>query len=1047
MHDVNSSWSTSATGSLEPTYNSASSTEMIQDVAMRPILIYSFAWDVSREVAETFDPWTLFFTNKRVINRIANFKLLRTNLKLTFQINGNPFYYGRMLASYVPLPTVDVYSVSREGVIQDRIEESQRMHLYLDPTTSTGGEMSLPFLYPKNAIEITRGEWNRLGRVTLSTLSPLLHANKSSQPVTISVWASADGVDVDQLTSLNPLEIEAQSGEGDKSELPRKSGDEYFDGPISKPASALAKMAGMLAKAPVIGPYARATEIGASAIGNVAKIFGYSKPRVITQSHFVNTTSNAHAQNIDGESISETLALTLKQETTIDPRTMNAPKEDEMSLIHLAQKECFLTKFEWKETDPPQKLLFNVQVSPTLYDTYNVANPIEVHMTPMCWVSTPFEFWRGSIEFRFQVVCSKYHKGRIRLLYDPNYQASNEYNVNRQIVVDLDSSCDFSMKVGWGQSKPYLPITHIDDGVIPFSTAPIGAAVDNGILSVFVVNELTTPSDDPNDVEVLVFAKACEDFSVNVPYQDTIERSTILTTFPDLGPGWRSLTIPGIFIHNANLTPGQTIGDALTVWKTDAAINGVPDYDGDADFVIPVWNQALLPDRVEITIRMGYKNTTNVSTTIDWVNATSTVNIDMDANTTEEDIIVKLNPIVPTGFSELQYSLQVPNWVNDDVMELVIYDYSISVPGNIDYIVYEPGSSLVTGANVIPHPQAEFPNGSPVDVWDLSLGEEIFISPPPSTEFAPLTPVIFLKPEGEPNLSSNLGNIVASPTGTGFNLVKQPVLVQSGTGEMNVANISGTSSLAGILAFTQDLEAQSGEGDKSELPTSAQPTSDSYDFTAGKIMSPGDAASLIHFGEEPVSWRSCLKRMQTVCTMKPSLPRYRLERPVLPNFDSQLADAENFTTLFHWVVPAYVCWKGALRYRVDDGRIPFSGDISDPPPLVNIWRHEPYDGSENLVSIVGGFVDQPFIWGGGAYQQYNEVRMMEIPWYNNYRFQYGRGLLTVNSSETSHYTREFTLWGSHRNEFSSIVISQAAGEDFTLNFFLSTPVVSVSQPI
>lgn len=1046
MHDMNDGWSVKQNSSLEPTYNSASSGEQIQDVAKRPILIYSFAWDTLREVSETFDPWTLFFTNPRVINRIANFKLLRSNLQLTFQINGNPFYYGRMLASYVPLPTVDTISTDREGVIQDRIEGSQRMHIYLDPTTSTGGEMNLPFIYPKNAIEITRGEFNRLGRISLATMSPLKHANKADQPVTISVWASAQDMVVDQLTSLNPLEIEEQSGVASRSEAPSNiTQDEYVDGPVSKPATAVAKMAGKLGNIPVIGPYARATAIAAKATAMVAKIFGYSKPRVIEQSRFFNSTLNARAQNVDGEEMVETLALTLKQETTIDPRTMNTPLEDEMALVPLARKESFLTKFSWKETDPPQKLLFNVRVSPTLFDTYNVTQPTEIHMTPMCWVATPFEFWRGSLEFRFQVVCSSYHKGRIRLVYDPNYQATTEYNVNRQMIVDLSSDSDFTMKIGWGQAVNYLPITHMETGVVPFSTAPINASLDNGVLSVFVVNELTSPSEEPNDVEVLCFVKACEDFSVNVPYDATLNRASIVRTFPDLGPGWRNLTIPGTFLFNENFTPGQTVRDNLSTFQTDAAVNGVPDYNGNRDFFLPIWNQSVTTDAVSVSLRIGYVNNTGVSANLTISGPGTTTVVDLEPNTTDLDIEVFVTPQVPPGFSKAVINLAVTNWASNDAMKLVVWDYTISVPGAIDYYLYEPGNSLVTGTGVKPHPTATFDNGASVDAWDLTYpGAEIVINPPIGTRFAPLTPVVFFKPEGEPDLSTTLGPLAASPTGTGFNLVKTPAIEDNADDPLIVSQVSGEPYLCGVLAFVEDLEFQSGVTTPDEAPSSSKPAGTSYEYEAGNSLSPADAASLIHFGEEPVSWRTCLKRFQTVVHFNngtaTSFNRYT--RPVSPAYESVIATATTPTTLFHWVTPAYVCWKGALRYRVDDGNVDFQPNTA----LNTFWTHGPYGGVEfkSNSGPTATTVLEVYSWAGSAHQGFYEVPAIEVPWYNYLRFQFGRSLVGPNNVNSLEYHREFTLHKQLGSTNSHLIISQAAGEDFTLACFLSTPVVSLS---
>jgi hypothetical protein len=113
----------------------------------RPLRIASIDWGVGGTLFQSLNPWQLYFENARVINRIANYKLLRAKLHLKFTINGNAFHYGRIIASYNPLPADDSMTVNRTFVDADIVAASQRPHVYLDPTNSQGGEMKLPFFH------------------------------------------------------------------------------------------------------------------------------------------------------------------------------------------------------------------------------------------------------------------------------------------------------------------------------------------------------------------------------------------------------------------------------------------------------------------------------------------------------------------------------------------------------------------------------------------------------------------------------------------------------------------------------------------------------------------------------------------------------------------------------------------------------------------------------------------------------------------------------------------------------------------------------------
>jgi hypothetical protein len=125
------------------------------------------------------------------------------------------------------------------------------------------------------------------------------------------------------------------------------------------------------------------------------------------------------------------------------------------------------------------------------------------------------------MRFRFQVVCSSFHKGRIKIVYDPNFLDTNEYNTNYLQVVDIADTQDFTIEIGNGQSVTLLdhhrPGT--DSVTQMYSTTAYTAQEEgNGVIGVYVVNELTTPNSVANnDIEVNVFVSMGDDFEVFVP--------------------------------------------------------------------------------------------------------------------------------------------------------------------------------------------------------------------------------------------------------------------------------------------------------------------------------------------------------------------------------------------------------------------------------------------------------------------------------------------------------------------------------------------------
>jgi len=484
------------------------------DFFSRPIRIQEYEWGTGLSLYQSFKPWENFFTNKRVINRLANFKLLRCKLHLKILINGNGFLYGRALASYLPLEGYDFLSVNRSLISQDLIAASQRPRIFLNPTNSEGGDIILPFFWHKNYLSITNEEWADMGEVVIRSINDLLHANGASDQCTISVFAWAEDVEVAVPTSNTPT-MTPQMGTLENDQANR-------NGVVSKPATTIARIANTLRTIPSIAPFAMATEIGANAVAGIASAFGYSSP-VVTKApdpmvpHLVGDMATANTPDTCFK-----LTYDDAQELTIDPRISGLDSEgDVLAIKSIAARESYLTKFAWTVGTAPDAMLWNVRVQPTMWD--EVAN--EFHLTPLAVVSHPFKYWTGSLRFRFQVVSSNFHRGRLRIVYDPDYNTvTDEFNINYMQIIDVAEHKDFTVTIGNGQEISYLE--HLRPGYDLVSecfstTAYTTKGVGNGVLGIYVVNELTVPNSTAvNDIEINVFVSAAEDFEVAVPTSD-----------------------------------------------------------------------------------------------------------------------------------------------------------------------------------------------------------------------------------------------------------------------------------------------------------------------------------------------------------------------------------------------------------------------------------------------------------------------------------------------------------------------------------------------
>lgn len=557
----------------------------------RPIKADTINWEIGMPFNINFNPWTMFFENPRVINRINNYNLLRARLCVKFVVNGNSFYYGRAIASYVPLQNEDDFAANLPALSEALILKTQRPHIYIDPTHSEAGTLCLPFVWPDNALSIPLAQWREMGKIEVDTMNVLKHANGGTDGIEIAVFIWADEIELSVPTSADSTGLVPQSGreldptrqlemtnsptwvelretqkeihsiqqsvdklakhlgyttrrlqsrisilenmfdapddeivgtfEGESYQPHSGKEDEFGKGPISRVATSVAHAAGMLRKVPLIGPYMMPTEMVARATATIAAAFGFSRPAIISDiSGFTPRYVGDMASTARPDTV-VTLATEPKQSVTVDPRVVGVGADDEMTIESIACREGFLTNFPWADASAADTLLFQVQVTPMLWDELaGAGNQTPALFLPPCaFASMPFENWHGCMEYHFQFVCSSFHRGRVRIVYEPQSFESNEYNTNFSRVVDIQSEKDVTIKVGWGDRRPFITLAQPGNpgsggGGPPFSNNPLlglTSPFDNGILRVYVLNELTTPNSVPdNDIEVNVYVK-CSD--------------------------------------------------------------------------------------------------------------------------------------------------------------------------------------------------------------------------------------------------------------------------------------------------------------------------------------------------------------------------------------------------------------------------------------------------------------------------------------------------------------------------------------------------------
>jgi hypothetical protein len=361
--DQDAGWLQTIEGTYDPTMDLAKNDDStLGSFLKRPIRQSAQTWLVGQGLHYKFNPWQAFCENPYVRDKIKNYQLLRMKLHCKMVISGTKFHYGRSLVSYNPFTWGDEVTVDRAFIPQDNIQASQKPHFFLNPTKNTGGELCLPFFWDKNYLNIPAGDWKDMGEIVINSFGNLLHANGGNDPVTVTIYLWAEDVVLTMPTNSDPPLV-SQSGRRRARALNSRdqgnsiASDEYGTGIISKPAAAIARAAGQLSSLPVIGPYMTASQIAAGATANIAKIFGYSRPAVITDTQIMKPSPTGNLASTDAADAVIKLTLDSKAELTVDSRTVGLAGQDEMGITEYCMRESFLTSFSWEPDQAPDSLL------------------------------------------------------------------------------------------------------------------------------------------------------------------------------------------------------------------------------------------------------------------------------------------------------------------------------------------------------------------------------------------------------------------------------------------------------------------------------------------------------------------------------------------------------------------------------------------------------------------------------------------------------------------------------------------------------------------
>lgn len=228
-----------------------------------------------------------------------------------------------------------------------------------------------------------------------------------------------------------------------------------------------------------------------------------------------------------GEHNTDKLTVSKDANIKASPAFYNITDIDEMNIKYLCKKECIYRVLDLPLSTPINNRILAIKCRPTQYVTGVSSDGIKIFSTPMTYIGNLFKYWRGNVIYKFEFVKTKYHKGRIRMTYDPILgsvpSGVDDANVRVTEIIDLELTDSFEFEVPFVSSFAWLRIPGLMSTMENFTTTTVGdynpdQGFEVGTLQLSLETVITAPGvSDP--LCILVSCRGADNIEFAQPVQ------------------------------------------------------------------------------------------------------------------------------------------------------------------------------------------------------------------------------------------------------------------------------------------------------------------------------------------------------------------------------------------------------------------------------------------------------------------------------------------------------------------------------------------------
>lgn len=536
-------------------------------------------------------------------DKLEGYMGFRATVKFRILFNATRFQQGRYMMIWVP-------SGGAAGTNKDfswfqahtntLTQRTQCQRIEFDISCDTEAVLEIPFTsilnyYPLAGVNDVNkvGSWGRL------LLAPYVALTVDSGTPTVSYALYISYHDVELIGAATPQSGRVVKRGSNPTEQEQSSKN---IGPVESAMALGLNVSNALTSVPLLSNFAQPASWIFDALRGTAAHFGWSKPANLGTLMRVNQNYAPYFGSVDNDDIGLPLSASVKN--IVDPALgFSRTDIDELDFKYFATIPAYFTSAAWLTGTAVGSSLISLDVCPTPYVTTRAAQlPGVRDYTPVAYVASNFKFWRGSMVFKFKLVRTEFHSGRLSVCfypYDdrmnafPSFTYADSIYVNRHII-DVRESNEFTITVPYLNASPWLD-------------AQNSVSAATGRLIVWVEDKLVAPSTVPQLCSILCEVAAGPDIEFAFPIPNYL--TPALNAVPQSGEISRQeprndcsivnasiggTTLTENDIVNAGLCIGEKVSSFRTLLRHFNALPGTAalassSYKNIIPFAFPTW--------------------------------------------------------------------------------------------------------------------------------------------------------------------------------------------------------------------------------------------------------------------------------------------------------------------------------------------------------------------------------------------------------------------------------------------------------------------------